>query len=271
MNEYIETNRRHWDEATPLHVASDFYDVASFKNGGSNLTAIELAEVGDVAGKTLLHLQCHFGMDTLSWARMGATVTGVDFSHEAIEAARGLARDIGIDARFVEANIYDLPSVLNGQFDIVFASLGVIVWLPDFPAWAHVAAGFVKPGGSFYLLDGHPMANALDDAPGADGLRLRYPYLASGAPLVFDEADGSYAAPDAKMQNKHTAEFSHNLGEVVTSLIEAGLQIEFLHEFPISGYQALPGMMKGDDGFWHLPADAPSVPFLFSIKATKPS
>src|SRR5688500_15473841 len=156
MQEHIDTNRAHWDEAVPAHVASEFYDVASFKAGRNTLLPVELAEVGDVAGRTILHLQCHFGMDTLSWARLGAVVTGVDFSAPAIEHARALAAELRIEARFIESNIYELPLKLDERFDIVFASYGVTVWLPDFAAWAKVAAHFVKPGGFLYLLDGHP-------------------------------------------------------------------------------------------------------------------
>ena len=268
MNEYIEANRAHWDEVAPLHAASDYYDVASFRAGKSPLHSIELDEVGDVSGKSLLHLQCHFGMDTLAWARLGATVTGVDFSGTAIKTARGLADDMGIAARFVEASIYDLPGVLSRSFDVVFASYGVLCWIPDFPAWARVAAGFVKPGGMFYLLDGHPLFGAMDDAPGAY-LRLKYDYLASGRPQPYPPGDGSYAARDAKLQHNRTFEFTHDLGEVVTSLIEAGLQIDFLHEFPLSGWQALPEMQKADDGFYHLPPGAPQIPFLYSVRAHK--
>src|SRR3990172_5144886 len=268
VDEYIETNRRHWDEVVPFHVASDFYDVAAFKAGRSTLMPVELAELGDVRAKTLLHLQCHFGLDTLSWARAGAIVTGVDFAPQAISTARNLAAELGIEARFVESNIYDLPRNLQGQFDIVFTSYGVLTWLPDLAEWARIAASVVRPGGTFYLIDGHPMGNTFDDSPGAPPLTLRYPYFASDTPLQFEEQDGSYAT-DAKLANKRTVEFAHDLGEIITSLIDAGLRIEFLHEFPFAGYKALPGMIKGDDGYWRLPGTESQVPFLFSVKATK--
>ncbi|MPZ48950.1 MAG: methyltransferase domain-containing protein [Dehalococcoidia bacterium] len=265
----MEMNRRFWDEAVPIHVASEFYDVASFKAGKSTLGQVELSEAGEVRGKTLLHLQCHFGMETLSWARAGAIVTGIDFSRPAIETARSLAAELGIDATFVESNIYDLPEKLAGQFDIVFTSLGALCWLPDVPAWAKIAAGFVKPGGIFYILDGHPVGHSLDDEAPAGELRLRYPYFA-GTPVQFD-GEGTYADTSAKIENRGTVEFNHNLGEIVTSLIDAGLRIEFLHEFPFCGWEALPGMIKGDDGFYHPPAGSELVPFLFSIRARKPA
>jgi SAM-dependent methyltransferase len=267
VNEYIETNRRHWDELVPIHVRSAFYDVASFKAGRSTLTPIEREELGGVRSKSLLHLQCHFGMDSLSWAREGANVTGVDFSPEAVRVARDLAQELHLEAAFLESDVYKLPQALSGAFDIVFASYGVICWLPDFPRWAQIAASYVRPGGVFYLLDDHPAGSMLDDTA-ADGLRLRYPYFSADTPLTFED-DGSYADRSAKLRNGRTYEFTYGLGEIVTSLAGAGLQIEFLHEFPYAGYPCLPQMQRGNDGFWRLP-DNDSVPFLFSVKARKP-
>lgn len=264
--EAMELNRLHWDEAVPLHVASEFYDVAAFKAGKTTLTRDELAEVGDVRGQTLLHLQCHFGMDTLSWAREGASVTGVDFSPAAIKTARGLAQELGIEARFVESNIYDLPANLSGQFDVVFTSLGVLCWLPDVPNWACIASSYVKPGGVFYIMDGHPMFHSLDDEAPPSELRLRYPYF-PGPPMPW-ESDGTYATA-AKLEHRQTVEYQHSLGEIVTSLIDAGLQIEFLHEFNYSGHAALPNMTRSDDGLYRLPGDS-LLPFLFSLRAHKP-
>lgn len=269
MDEYIETNRRIWDELVPHHVASDFYDVPSFKAGRSSLLPVEREEVGDVRGRSLLHLQCHFGMDTLSWAREGAEVTGIDFSPQAIRIARGLASELDISARFVEADIYRLPEYLGGDFDIVFASYGVVCWLPDLPRWAEIAASYARPGGFFYLLDDHPLAASLADESTADAMRIGFPYLATGA-LSFDWREGSYAT-DAKLEHQRSFEFAHGLGEVVTSLIEAGLAIDFLHEFPFCAWPRLPQMQKGDDGYYRLPDGNEGVPFLFSVKATKPA
>ena len=267
--EAMELNRLHWDEAVALHVASDFYDVAAFKAGKSALTTDELAEVGDVRGKTLLHLQCHFGLSTLSWARAGAIVTGVDFSAAAIDAARSLAQELGIEARFVESNIYDLPANLTGQFDVVFTTLGVLCWLPDVPRWARIAAAYVKPGGVFYIMDGHPMFHSIDDEAPPGELRLRYSYF-PGQPLTWDDDTGTYADRSARLQHHRTVEYQHSLGEIVTALADAGLQLEFLHEFDYSGYAALPNMVAGDDGLYRL--SGPSVvPFLFSIRAHKPA
>ena len=268
MQEYIDNNRKLWDGMVPVHVASEFYDVASFKAGRNSLMQVERDEVGDVAGKSLLHLQCHFGMDTLSWARLGATVTGVDFSGAAIGQARDLARELDIEATFIESEVYRLPEVLQGTFDVVFASYGVITWLPDFARWAEVAAGFVEPGGFLYLIDGHPFSGALDDS-GERPRKLAYPYQTGGVPMVFEE-DGTYADRSAVLPHKRSYEFNHGIGEIVTALVNAGLRIDFLHDFPFGAWKRFPDMTKGDDGYYHLP-DEGALPLMFSVKATKPA
>jgi 2-polyprenyl-3-methyl-5-hydroxy-6-metoxy-1,4-benzoquinol methylase len=162
VDDYIKSNQKLWDRWTELHEQSELYDVAGFKAGKLRLHSIEKEELGDVAGKSLLHLQCHFGLDTLSWAALGATVTGVDFSEKSIALARSLSAEIGIPATFVHSNVYDLPDNLSGQFDIVFTSYGVLWWLPDIPGWAKVIAHFLKPGGTFLVVDSHPMASVFD-------------------------------------------------------------------------------------------------------------
>jgi SAM-dependent methyltransferase len=270
MDEYMETNRKHWDEVVPIHAASEFYDVASFIAGKSKLKPVEREELGDVRGKTLLHMQCHFGLDTLSWAREGAVVTGADFSRNAVEQARSLAQRTGIDARFVESDIYDLPDNLDGQFDIVFTSYGVLGWLPDIAGWARVAAHFVRPGGTFYIAEFHPFAWVFDDAPGVTDLHVRYSYFPDDEPLRFED-DGTYADRSAPLEHNVTYSFAHTLGEVITSLIDAGLRIEFVHEFPFSTYQCLPFTEQRPDGTVRLTKHDGCVPLLYSVKATKPA
>jgi SAM-dependent methyltransferase len=272
MNEYIETNRRHWDELVGFHLrATSTYDVESFKRGRSTLMAVEREEVGEVRGKTLLHLQCHFGMDTLSWAREGAVVTGVDFSPEAIKVARSLAEELAIDARFVESDIYELPRNLNTAFDVVFASYGVLCWLPDFPVWARIAAGFLKPGGLFYLIDDHPISQALGGDFAEDLIRFSGSYFAAAGATMAEE-DGSYADPNARLVNRRTYEFNHELSEVVSSLVDSGLQIAFLHEFPFAAWRRLASLRQGRDKYWYPPEpDRLRLPFTFSVKARKPS
>jgi SAM-dependent methyltransferase len=272
MNEqsYMDTNRAHWDEITPIHVASAFYDVDGFKRDPNRLKPVELEEVGDVRGKTLLHLQCHFGMDTLSWANQGATVTGMDFSEPAIEQARALSDELGIPARFIHSNIYGLPNVLDEQFDVVFTSYGAITWLPDLRRWAEVAARFVKPGGFFYVAEFHPMSQVFDDAPGVDDLRVRYPYFGETGPMMFDDGV-DYADPNATLTNRVTFNFPYPIAEVVTSVIEAGLRLDFLHEFPFTTYEILPLAERVGPRTYRLTKHDGCVPLLFSLKATKPA
>ena len=268
MNEHTAANRRHWDEVAALHAASEFYDLAGFKAGESKLKPVERDELGDVRGKSLLHLQCHFGLDTLSWAREGALVTGVDFSEPAIETAQALAAACGIKARFVLSDVYALPEQLGGHFDIVYTSYGVLFWLPDVRPWAQVVAHFLKPGGTFYIVEFHPFAGIFDHEPEQTDLRVRYPYFRTEEPLRFEE-DGTYADRDAKIVHRLTYSWLHPLGDIVTALIDAGLRIEFLHEFPFMTEQMLPCMEATADGAWRLTKHDGSVPLLYSIKATK--
>jgi SAM-dependent methyltransferase len=269
-DEHIEANRRHWDEVAPLHAASEFYDVERFRRGESKLKPVELAELGDVRGKTLLHVQCHFGLDTLSWAREGAIVTGVDFAPQALATAHALADELGIDARWVESAVYDLPQNLDGLFDIVFTSYGVLSWMPDVARWAKCVAHFVKPGGTFYIAEFHPISFIFDDREGTDDLTVHYPYFPPPEPLKWD-GEGTYAVAAPGLQHRDTYNWPYTIGDVVTSLIGAGLRIEFLHEFPFSTYQFLPITHRlPDDGTVRLTKHDGSVPLLFSIKATKP-
>jgi ubiquinone/menaquinone biosynthesis C-methylase UbiE len=267
---YTEANRRHWDEVVLTHVDSEFYDVASFRAGKTKLKPVELMELGQVRGKSLLHLQCHFGLDTLSWAREGAIVTGVDFSERAVEVARNLAAETEIDARFVVSDIYSLPRNLRGNFDIVFTSYGVLCWLPDISGWAEVMARFIKPGGTFYIVEFHPFAGVFDNAPEVADLNVRYPYFPTAEPLR-SEGHGSYADPSAQIRHQVTYQWQHTLGDIVSALIDAGLLIEFMHEFPFSTYQFLPFTEKQPDGTVRLKKHDGCVPLLFSIKASKPA
>ena len=270
-DEYFEANRRNWDERVPIHEASAFYDMASFRAGRNSLWPVEIAEVGDVGGKTLLHLQCHFGQDTLSWARLGAHVTGLDFSGPAIETARRIAGELGIEAQFVEANLYDAVDALAGrQFDIVYTGRGALVWLPDLTAWAEIVAALLAPGGVFYVHESHPFSHTFDDEA-SDGLRIRYPYFHSPEPDRWDEP-GTYADLTADTKENASYEWSHTLGEIVTALGQAGLVIEFLHEVDHQAWKQLPFMVPGEEpATWVLPEHRASVPLGFSIRAQKPS
>jgi ubiquinone/menaquinone biosynthesis C-methylase UbiE len=273
VEDALRANRELWDAWTAINAASPFYDVATFRNGERpiRIRDYEREEIGPVEGRTLLHLQCHFGLDTLSWARLGARVTGADFSEAGIAAARALAADLGIPATFVAANLYDLPEVLDGEFDIVYTSRGVLGWLPDITGWARVAAHFVRPGGRFYVTEIHPVAMTFENEAVAPGeLRLAYPYWSHAKPLSF-EVRGSYADRDAPTEGLVEHGWDHSLGEIVTALIEAGLQVDFLHEFDFVDWP-LDFLVQGADGRWRLPPEtAGELPLFFSLRATKPA
>jgi 2-polyprenyl-3-methyl-5-hydroxy-6-metoxy-1,4-benzoquinol methylase len=268
LDDYFDANRALWNEYTPIHARSKFYDLEGFKAGRNSLHAFEIEELGDVAGKSLLHLQCHFGMDTLSWARLGAKVTGVDFSDRAIELAEKLALELDLEAQFICANVYELPQVMQGKFDIVYTSGGVLTWLPDLPRWAGVIAHFLKKGGAFYITEIHPFSQVFDDEQGVSVLSVRYPYFSPPGPLVFD-VQGSYADRVAQIDQKVVYEWVHSLSDVLNALIAAGLRIEFMHELPFTIYAQMPDLMEqGSDGLWRLKEDGGSIPLLFSLKAS---
>ena len=270
MNKKFEIIRRNWNERTPVHAGSSFYDVDSFRAGRITLTDVEIAEIGTVSGNTLLHLQCHFGMDTMSWARLGANVTGVDISDVAIDLARELNDELGLPARFIRSNIYDLPKVLDERFDIVYTAIGALCWLPDMAAWAQIVARFLKPGGTFYILDGHPASHIFESIPASDGsqsLKPIHPYFPN--PEGFLYAGGGDTYTGSGVIESPSYEWQHSMSEIINAIIDAGLKIQKLNEFPISGYRAYPQMSRSDDGWWRLAEKHGTIPFLFSIKATK--
>ena len=262
---FMQENRKMWDEYVAINSHSQLYDLDSFRQGTNKLNPLERSEVGDVKGKTLLHLQCHFGMDTLSWGRLGAQVTGMDYSGEGIKLARKLSDDLRIPARFLCCNLYDLPDNLNEQFDIVYTSYGVLCWLNDIHRWAQIAASFVKPGGFFYIAEFHPFAMVFDDE--AEELHFRYPYYEK---LMSYDITGSYADRGAMVSVKRDYEWNHTMGEIVTALIDAGLRIEFLHEHPFTVYEQLPFLQPDGTGYWRFPEGAQPIPLMFSVKAAKP-
>lgn len=266
MSEHLEINRAWWDEKVSFHAKSGFYDVETFKAGKLTLMDLEREELGDVVGKSLLHLQCHFGLDTLSWARLGAQVTGVDFSAAGIAMADSLSREVGVEANFVCSDIYDLPRALSGRFDIVFTSYGVLCWLPDLRRWAEVIAHFLEPYGTFYIAEIHPFASVFYDGEDAEDLEVHYPYFHDAQPMRF-ENQGSYASGGSTGTCHVTYEWAHSLGDVVNALISAGLHIEFLHEFPYACYRMFPFLKQDRDGWWRLKEKRGSIPMTFSLKA----
>lgn len=266
MDEYLQANQEHWDRWTREHEVSPFYDLAGFKAGKDRLRSIELNELGDVSGKTLLHLQCHFGMDTLAWARRGASVTGVDLSIKSITLARSLSQELNIPARFICSDIYQLMQKLNGQFDIVFTSYGVLHWLSDLHRWGEIIAHFLKPNGIFYIVEDHPTFRMFT-TEAETKIQLANPYFYSETPEQV-VMSGSYATNNQGEISSFYL-WNHSISEVINALIDAGLKIEFLHEFPFAARAKFPFMEKGVDGWWRLPKHYVQIPFLFSLQARK--
>jgi SAM-dependent methyltransferase len=263
---HFEANLKRWNELVGIHAKSREYDLEGFKAGRSSLHYIELEALGDVSGRSLLHLQCHFGLDTLSWARLGARVTGVDFSEKAIELARALSRELGIPAEFVCSNVYDLPRVLGGTYDIVFTSYGVLCWLDDLRRWGEIVASYLKEGGTFFIADFHPFSWVFDDEE-KEELKIRYGYFAS-EPERF-EGEGTYADLEAVVENVVTYEWQHTFSDILNALAEAGLRMEEVKEYPYSVYKQLPMMEEYGDGYYRFASDDHDIPLMYSIKARK--
>ncbi|MHA1910842.1 MAG: class I SAM-dependent methyltransferase [Candidatus Kariarchaeaceae archaeon] len=270
---YSLINKANWNNRVTIHAKGEFYDIIGFKKDPERLSFVshEHEEIGDVKGKTLLHLQCHFGLDTISWARLGAIATGMDFSSTAIKLAKSISEDLEMNVQFVESDLYELPKNLQGEreFDIVFTSCGSICWLPDLERWAEIIAHFLKPGGLFYIKDTHPFSFVFDDET-KEGFKVKYPYFHGSDPLSFDE-ESTYGDESKKLDHTTTFAWDHTLSEIVNSLIKAGLVIESLNEFPYGFHKYLTFMKKGSDGEWLLPKELHgTIPLTFAIKARKP-
>ena len=268
-------NRAFWDEVTPVHAASDFYRLDEFKRGATVLHDFVVEEVGDVSGLTLLHLQCHFGLDTLNWARLGAQVTGVDISGVSIDRARALASELDIPAKFVRANVLEIDGEFDSRFDRVFTSFGALCWIGDLERWGRVVARALKPDGVFYIAEFHPVLDTLQQARPineSSDAYPEYPYFGDGVPLRFDPQgdDSDYAEPSFT-SDETTFEWFHPVSAVIEALIGAGLVIERFREYPFITYRARRGMVQGDDGLWRLPPNVVALPLTYSIRAIKPS
>ena len=262
-DKWLELNKESWNERAPINVRSDFYDNDAFKAGRSSLVNGELDIIGDVSGKALLHLQCHFGQDTLSWARAGAIVTGLDFSEAAITVARSLAHELGINAKFVVSNVYDAPTTLSRQYDVVYTGIGSLCWLPDVTAWAQVVSALLQPGGELYLVEFHPI-----EWIWGDRLTPEYDYFTPKSGLALHEP-GSYADPDADTRHNETVQWNHNLGDVVTALIEAGLCIKALKEHDTHMVKVWDFLVDDGNGRYTMPAIRKNLPFMYTLRATK--
>ena len=272
-------NLQLWNAWTRIHETSAFYDVEGFKAGGTSLFPLELEELGPLVhdGTTLLHLQCHFGLDTLSWARRGARVVGLDLSDEAVALARRLAAETGLDdrAEFVCADVYDAGALLGGRtFDVVFASWGALEWLPDLGAWAGVVARHLRPGGTLYVAEIHPFAYSLDEIPGRHDVQVRYRLLPDPARPDVEPVEGSYADATADTRGLVSYGWAHSFSEITGALAGAGLRLDHLHEFPMSPAPFWDWMVRDDERWWWLPAAGGGLrrdlPFSYSLRATRP-
>ena len=259
---YFDANREGWNLRTAAHKQSAFYDVENWKQHLNSLNAVEMREVGDVKGKKLLHLQCHFGQDTLSWAHLGADVVGCDFSDTAIAYGRELSVETGLQARFVQCNVYDLRERLQEDFDIVFTSYGTIGWLPDLDRWAEVVAHFLKKGGFFYMADFHPVLWMLDDHME----KIYYPYYNAG--VIETEQSGTYADRNADIRYKEYG-WNHSISELLNSLLKQGLRLTFFNEYPYSPYNCFANTVRGEDGNYRIKGLENIIPMMYTLKVEK--
>ena len=273
MEDYRDVNRASWDERVPAHVASAGYQVDRFAADPGFLSEVvrfDRPRLGDVNGLRGVHLQCHIGTDTVSLARLGASLTGLDFSVPAVAAARELAQRTGADATFVQGDVYAAPDLLGrGEFGLVYTGIGALCWLPDIRRWAEVVGALLAPGGRLFLREGHPMLWSLADTREDGLLVVEYPYFERPEPTVFDE-DGTYVETDVVFEHNLTHEWNHGLAEIITALMDAGLEMTALAEHDSAPWAALPGMMEqSDDGEWRL-ADRPwRLPCTYTLQAVK--
>lgn len=261
-NDYFKVNKATWNKKVSVHAQSEMYNLEAFKKGKTSLMPYELNALGDVSGKSLLHLQCHFGQDTLSWSRMGAKCTGVDLSDEGIKLAKQLNNELSLNTEFVCCNVLDTSKHIKDTFNIVFTSYGVIGWLPDLKPWGKMIAERLNKGGVFYMVEFHPivwMFDYLEDKP-----VMKYGYMQDEA--IYEEYEGTYANEKSEMISKEYG-WNHGLSEVINALTEAGLHIEYLNEHDESPYNVLPNLTKTDSGMYVTKDKL--YPLIFELKARK--
>lgn len=254
--DYIKINKESWDKRTEIHVKSKFYDVEGFLKGRNVLNEIELGALGCVADKSMLHLQCHFGLDTLSWARLGAKVTGVDLSSTAIDKAQSLAEKAALDARFICADLYSFGQESKQQYDIVFTSYGALCWLPDLNKWAELVVSSLKVGGTFYMAEFHPFNDIFSG----------YSYFHTPTPDV--EEEGTYTEND-NGETSTSITWAHPLSEVINALLSAGLTITQFNEYPYSPHNCFDNLVEQSAGKFYLKHKGKDVPLVYTVKATK--
>jgi SAM-dependent methyltransferase len=269
MTDHIEINRRNWDERASIHArdATSGYMLDRFRAGEDALHAIEAAELGDIQGKRVLHLQCHIGRDTLCLVRRGATATGLDFSAAALDVARRLSDETGLKADFVEGTLDQAPKLTPGPFDLVFTTWGTICWLPDMRAWARVIASVLAPGGELYFADAHPGFCVLEEHAGKYAPTYDY-QTPRDRPLQF-VTETTYTGDPTVMSHQSTREWIHSLSAVLGGLIEAGLTITMFREHDVLPWQGLRSLVPATNRLWRLPYGAPRIPLSYSVRAKK--
>ena len=262
MTTYNHMNRNYWDKIIPVHKASSYYELDSFMAGNTTLKGVEEEELGSVGGKSILHLQCHMGIHTMSLERKGAHVVGVDYSSEAIKTAMEIRDKVGLKTEFICADLYDLPKLLDRRFDIVFTSYGVLYCLQDLDRWAEIVARYLKSDGFFYIVEVHPIFYMLDD----EGKNLVYPYFHDSKGRLV-ESKSALAVPDSDFRADFR-EWSHSLSDVVNAVIQAGMKIKFLHEFPFITLNAAREFLEDDgQGGFRIRGCSTPPPLMFSLKA----
>lgn len=272
VTDYREVNRASWDERVPAHAASPTYNLARFEDPQhlSEVVRFDRPRLGDISGLRGLHLQCHIGTDTVSLARLGARMSGLDFSPPAIEQARSFADRLGLSVDFHVADAYDAVDVLGGaSYDLVYTGIGALCWLPDIERWAQTVAGLLKPGGRLFIREAHPMLGALESAP--EGPVLKYPYFETEEPIIWDEG-GTYAETDVEFTTTVTHEWNHGLAEIITAVQQAGLVFDSLAEHDSAPWNALPGLMTADEvGEWRLTDNPRRLSATYTLQAHEPT
>ena len=259
---YLEINRNSWNNRTDTHLKSEFYDLNGFLKGKTSLNQIELNLLENIKGKTILHLQCHFGQDSISLSRLGADVTGIDLSDKAIESAKQIAKDTNSNTKFICCDIYDLPNHLEEKFDIVFTSYGTIGWLPDLDKWAKIISHFLNPSGQFVFVEFHPVVWMFDD----NFEKIGYNYFNSGA--IVESENGTYADKTAEISQEYVM-WNHGISEVVNNLIKNGLEINSLDEFDYSPYNCFNKTIEIEPKKYRIEHLENKIPMVYSVVATK--
>ncbi|MCB9209150.1 MAG: class I SAM-dependent methyltransferase [Ignavibacteriales bacterium] len=263
IDKYFDANKKLWNERVNIHFESEFYDNKKFIKTKNSLNSIELEELGNIKNKSILHLQCHFGQDTISLANLGAKVTGIDFSENAIEKAKELSNIVNIKADFICSNIYDLKKSLNRKFDIVFTSYGTIGWLPDINNWAEIVSYFLKRNGKFIIAEFHPYIWMFSN----NFKEIKYSYFHTSAPIK-EVIKGTYADRNSDVKLVEYG-WNHSLSDVINSLISHGLKIESLKEFPYSPYNCFSNLIESKKGKFVFKDFPNLIPMVYSLKAKK--